>query len=73
MKIVYLAPADIQVARVDRQAIVYFCSALAGLGQPIELVTLGIRLSSAERHRAVDPLELSGSRPAFRLLSSKPA
>lgn len=64
-KIVYLAPGDIQVARVDRQAIVYFCSALARAGQRIELVTMGIRLSSAESHRAEDPLELYGVQTRF--------
>lgn len=58
LRIVYLAPADIQVARVDRQAIVYFCSAMARVGASIELVALGVRLASAERHRAVNPLEL---------------
>jgi glycosyltransferase involved in cell wall biosynthesis len=64
-KIVYLAPSDIQVARVDRQAIVYFCSALARAGHPIELVAMGIRLSSAEPHRTVDPLELYAVQTRF--------
>ena len=64
-KIVYLAPADIQVARVDRQAIVYFCSALARSGQPVELVAMGIRLSAAERLHTVDPLELYGIQTRF--------
>jgi glycosyltransferase involved in cell wall biosynthesis len=58
IRIVYLAPADIQVARVDRQAIVYFCAALARLGVDVELVTLGIKLSNAELHRPADPLSL---------------
>jgi glycosyltransferase involved in cell wall biosynthesis len=64
-KIVYLAPSDIQVARVDRQAIVYFCSALARAGQQVEIVAMRIRLSSAERHRSADPLALYAIQTSF--------
>jgi glycosyltransferase involved in cell wall biosynthesis len=64
-KLLYLAPADIQVARVDRQAIVSFCSALARHGCPVELAALRIRLSSFERHRPANPLTLYGVDPAF--------
>jgi glycosyltransferase involved in cell wall biosynthesis len=59
-RIVYLAPVDIQVARVDRQAIVYFCSALARVGILVRLAALRVRLSQAERHRPDDPLDLYG-------------
>lgn len=64
-RLVYYAPGDIQVARVDRQAIVYFCSALARAGVDVELVTLGIRLSDAETHRPDDPLDLYAVDPRF--------
>ena len=65
MRIIYLAPADVQVARVDRQCVVYFCSALAGCGAAVELIALGITLSEAERHRSDDPLALYGVRTKF--------
>ena len=64
-QIIYLAPADIQIARVDRQAIVYFCSALARAGAGVELVTLGIRLRADERTRTTDPLDLYGVATPF--------
>jgi len=65
LRFVYLAPVDIQVARVDRQSIVYLCSALARRGIPVELVGLGIELSPAETHRADHPLDLYGVRDRF--------
>jgi glycosyltransferase involved in cell wall biosynthesis len=64
---VYLAPADIQVARVDRQAIVYFCSALARQGVRVELIALGIRLVAAEKHRPRDPLSLYRLKTKFKV------
>jgi glycosyltransferase involved in cell wall biosynthesis len=64
-KLLYLAPGDIQVARVDRQSIVYFCAALARLGCSVELAALRIRLSPSERHRAENPLSLYGLEAAF--------
>jgi glycosyltransferase involved in cell wall biosynthesis len=64
-QIIYFAPADIQIARVDRQAIVYFCSALARRGCSVELAALRIRLSSSERHRPENPLALYGVDPEF--------
>jgi glycosyltransferase involved in cell wall biosynthesis len=66
-RIVYLAPADIQVGRVDRQSIVYFCSALARAGADVELVALGIRLSRSERHQPDDPLDLYAVQTPFAL------
>jgi glycosyltransferase involved in cell wall biosynthesis len=65
LRVVYLAPADIQVARVDRQAIVYFCSALARRGVDVELIALGIKLSRAEKHRPSDALSLYRLRATF--------
>jgi glycosyltransferase involved in cell wall biosynthesis len=64
-RIVYLAPGDIQVARVDRQAIVYFCAALAARGASVELVALGVKLAAAEKQRRADPLALYGVRREF--------
>ena len=44
LKVYYFAPGDIQIARVDRQCIVYFCEALHQLNVPVELVALGIKV-----------------------------
>ena len=52
---------------MDRQAIVYFCSALARAGVDVELVTLGIRLRSDERANAENPLTLYGIDTPFRV------
>ena len=64
LKLVYFAPADIQVARVDRQAIVYFCEALHRMGVDVELVSLGIELLDREA-RAEHPLDLYRIRERF--------
>lgn len=57
LKFLYFAPGDIQIARVDRQCIVYFCEALSLLGVDVELVAMGIELHAAEI-TAVHPLDL---------------
>jgi glycosyltransferase involved in cell wall biosynthesis len=66
LRIVYLAPADLQVARVDRQCIVAFCAALRRLGLDVELVAMRIGLVESEL-RAADPLELYRVREPPRL------
>jgi glycosyltransferase involved in cell wall biosynthesis len=66
VRLVYLAPSDIQVARVDRQCIVSFCSALARLGVEVELVAIGIRLVHEQLHPK-DPLSLYRIRDRFRV------
>lgn len=55
MKLVYLAPSDIQIARVDRQCIVSFCEAVRRQGVDVELVAMRIRLLDVEPE-AKDPL-----------------
>jgi glycosyltransferase involved in cell wall biosynthesis len=65
VRIVYLAPGDIQVARVERQMIVYFCAALAAAGASIELVAMGVELAPGEKHRPGNPLDLYGLQEAF--------
>ncbi|MBC8145263.1 MAG: glycosyltransferase [bacterium] len=64
MRLVYFAPSDIQVARVDRQCIVNFCDALNQLGVDVELVAIGIRLVEGER-TAQHPLDLYRIREPF--------
>lgn len=65
LKVAYLAPADIQVARVDRQCIVAFCSALADIGVDVELVAMRITTLDSEP-RADNPLDLYRIRTPFR-------
>ncbi len=57
MKWLYFAPGDIQIARVERQMLVYFCEALHQLGVDLELVAMGIKLMDGEA-KAKHPLEL---------------
>ena len=64
MTLVYLAPSDLQIARVDRQCIVSFCEALQRLGVEVELVALRIRLLDVEIRRS-DPLDLYRIRTRF--------
>jgi glycosyltransferase involved in cell wall biosynthesis len=52
---------------VDRQAIVYFCSALARAGADVELVTLGIRVRADERADDSDPLDAYGIETPFEV------
>jgi glycosyltransferase involved in cell wall biosynthesis len=65
-KFVFFAPGDVQVARVDRQCIVYACDALQRLGVEVELVAMKIRLVKSEL-RGGNPLELYRLRTAPRL------
>ena len=53
----YYAPADIQLARVDRQCIVAFCSALQSRGAEVTLVAMKIR-TRADEPAAEHPLDL---------------
>ncbi len=64
MKVLYLAPSDIQVARVDRQCIVAFCGALKEIGIEVELVALKIKTIDSEP-RARRPLDLYRVRNEF--------
>ncbi|MEO5929147.1 MAG: glycosyltransferase [Candidatus Kapaibacterium sp.] len=64
LKFLYFTPADIQVARVDRQCIVNFCEAVQRLGVDVELVTIGITLLDVEK-RGEHPLDLYRIRDRF--------
>lgn len=64
MKLLYFAPADIQIARVDRQMLVYFCEALYRLGVDVELIAMGIKLLALET-KANHPLELYRIKGSF--------
>lgn len=64
VRLVYFAPSDIQVARVDRQCIVNFCDALQQIGVDVELVAIGIELIEGERSSS-NPLDLYRIREPF--------
>lgn len=49
MKIYYFAPADIQIARVDRQCIVRFCEALKKNDVDVTLIAARIQLANYEK------------------------
>jgi glycosyltransferase involved in cell wall biosynthesis len=55
--LVYFAPADLQVARVDRQCIVYFCAAATRAGADVTLSAIKIR-PRPDEPPAADPLDL---------------
>lgn len=71
LKLFYFAPGDIQVARVDRQCIVYACEAFQSVGADAELVAMKIRLHASELV-ASDPLDLYRlkCRPTLRSVRS---
>ena len=64
VRLVYFAPSDIQVARVDRQCIVNFCDALNQIGVDVELVAIGIELIEGEVTSA-NPLDVYRIREPF--------
>jgi glycosyltransferase involved in cell wall biosynthesis len=64
VRLLYLTPVDIQLARVDRQCIVSFCQALRDRGVQVELIALRIRILDIEI-QAVNPLDLYGVRGDF--------
>src|SRR5438876_333145 len=70
-KFIYFAPSDVQVARVDRQCIVYACEALQRIGVDVELVAMKIRLLAGEAH-AENPLQLYrlSTEPRLRMVKS---
>src|SRR5205823_11395543 len=53
VKLMYFAPADVLIPRVDRQSIMRFCEAVAEIGWDVELVALNTRVEFDEptRHR----------------------
>jgi glycosyltransferase involved in cell wall biosynthesis len=65
-KLIFYAPADVQVARVDRQCIVYACEAWQRIGIDVELVAMKIRLANCEL-RSDNPLQLYRLKSAPRL------
>ena len=71
LTLLYLAPRDIKIARVEREFAAYFCSALAAQGVSVELVALDVRLARTEIHRVSDPLALYGIRTPFSIVAKR--
>jgi glycosyltransferase involved in cell wall biosynthesis len=69
-QLIYFAPGDVQVARVDRQCIVYACEALQRIGVDVELVAMKIHLVSDEL-RLENPLQLYrlSTEPRLRMVN----
>jgi glycosyltransferase involved in cell wall biosynthesis len=66
MKIFYFAPADLQIARVDRQCIVRFCEALKKTGADVTLIAAKIRLAQFEKEE-LDLDKLYGIQTPFEI------
>lgn len=66
MKVLYFAPSDLMVPRVDRQSIMKFCSALGELCA-VELVSLRTRLRFSEPTSTRDIWAVYGVEPTFTL------
>ncbi|MFZ4589879.1 MAG: glycosyltransferase [Ignavibacteria bacterium] len=56
-KFYYIAPNDLQIPRVDRQSIVYFCEALYKKSIKLELVTYSLK-TTYEKYDTNSPLDL---------------
>src|SRR5262245_25951329 len=69
-RLVFFATGDVQVARVDRQCIVYACEALQRIGVDVELVAMKIKLAKSEL-QSENPLQLYRlrSEPSLRLVN----
>lgn len=65
--IYYFAPADLQVARVDRQCIVRFCEALKQIGEDVTLISAKIRLAKYEPEET-DLIRLYGIQTPFTII-----
>jgi glycosyltransferase involved in cell wall biosynthesis len=71
LRLIYFAPADVQIARVDRNCIVKFCEAMAEGKADVTLVSLGIKVLDTEptAHRTI--WDVFGVTHEFRLVRVK--
>jgi glycosyltransferase involved in cell wall biosynthesis len=69
LHLIYFAPADIQVARVDRNCIVKFCEAMADRGGPVTLVSMRISVLPTEPSATRAIWDIYGVRRGFELIS----
>jgi glycosyltransferase involved in cell wall biosynthesis len=69
--LIYFAPADVQVARVDRNCIVRFCEAMAQAGADVTLISLGIKVLDSEPTADRTLWDVFGVKQEFRLVSVK--
>jgi glycosyltransferase involved in cell wall biosynthesis len=69
LRLVYFAPADIQLARVDRICIVKFCEAIADRGGAVSLVSIRINVLESEPTATRTIWDVFGVRRPFELLS----
>ncbi len=66
--LVYFAPGDIQVARVDRNCIVKFCEAMQASGSEVTLVSMKIRAMSSEPTSSRSLWDVFGVNHRFNLV-----
>jgi glycosyltransferase involved in cell wall biosynthesis len=65
-QVIYLAPLDIQIPRVDKQCIVYFCESLQSKIEYVKLVAIRIKTLSRE-YQTEDVLDLYGIKTKFEV------
>lgn len=65
LRLMYFAPADMLVPRVERKCTASFCEALTRAGVDVHLVSLDVRLEYDEPTRTMDPREVYGIRSPF--------
>lgn len=71
LRLVYFAPSDVQIPRVDRNCIVKFCEAMAQDGAAVTLVSVGIKVLQSEPTANRTLWDVFGVRQEFGLVSVK--
>ena len=69
LRFVYFAPADVQLARVDRICVVKFCEAMASQGADVTLVSLRIGVLKSEPTYDHSAQEVFGLRYPIKIIS----
>jgi glycosyltransferase involved in cell wall biosynthesis len=67
VQMLYFAPGDLLVPRVDRQCIMRFCEAMAATGVAVEAVSFDIRLDFDEPTRSRDLFDVYGITTPFEV------
>ncbi|OFW57012.1 MAG: hypothetical protein A2133_08475 [Actinobacteria bacterium RBG_16_64_13] len=67
VRVVYLAPKDVLVARVARRCMMHLCEALTTMGAQVELISLRIRTVESEPTRTRSLWDVYGIKDRFRL------
>ena len=69
LRLIYFAPADVQVARVDRNCIVKFCEAMAENRSEVTLVSMRVKVLDTEPSARMTFWDVFGVKTKFALAS----